>query len=135
MSHHTWIDNFHTGFNLCAIDSYMKHTGDNSYKDSIEKGLTYHLKNHFLDDMTPKYYNTTLYPIDIHNYAQGIITMLKFSKKKEAISLAENAIKNMQDKKGFFYFQKNRHLTTKIPYIRWSQAWMFYALSLLKDEN
>ncbi len=38
-------------------------------------------------------------------------------------------IANMQDKKGYFYYQKYRFYKIKIPYIRWSQAWMFYALT------
>ena len=33
-----------------------------------------------------------------------------------------------------FYYQKTKWHTTKIPYIRWSQAWMFYALSLLNSK-
>jgi len=38
-------------------------------------------------------------------------------------------IENMQDSKGFFYYQKYKYTTCKIPYIRWAQSWMFYAFS------
>ena len=38
-------------------------------------------------------------------------------------------INNMQDEKGFFYFQKKNKSTNKIPYIRWSQAWALHALT------
>ena len=34
----------------------------------------------------------------------------------------EWTIENMQDERGFFYFQKNRTFTSRIPYMRWSQA-------------
>jgi hypothetical protein len=45
--------------------------------------------------------------------------------------IADWAIENMQDETGYFYYQKTKLFTNKIPYIRWSQAWMFYALSYL----
>ena len=38
-------------------------------------------------------------------------------------------LRKMQSRKGFFYYQKNRFLTNRISYMRWAQAWMFYALS------
>ena len=42
----------------------------------------------------------------------------------------EWTIDNMQDKKkGYFYFQLNRKIKSKIPYIRWGQAWMMYGMS------
>jgi hypothetical protein len=47
-----------------------------------------------------------------------------------ARKIAKWAIENIQDKNGYFYYQKTRFYTNKISYIRWSQAWMFYALSL-----
>ena len=36
----------------------------------------------------------------------------------------------MLDKQGFFYFQKDGFFTNKTSYLRWSQAWMAYALAL-----
>ena len=50
-------------------------------------------------------------------------------------------IENMFDKKGFFYYQQWPFITNRISYMRWSQAWMFLALSSLilkmkeNDEN
>jgi hypothetical protein len=40
------------------------------------------------------------------------------------------AIENLQGPAGFFYFQRHRFYTIKIPYMRWAQQWMLYALSL-----
>ena len=45
-----------------------------------------------------------------------------------AHTIAEWTIKNMQDKKGYFYYRKFKYYINKIPYIRWSQAWMLLAL-------
>ena len=38
-------------------------------------------------------------------------------------------IEHMQDEKGFFYFQITPKGTNRIPYMRWSQAWAFNALT------
>ena len=51
-----------------------------------------------------------------------------------AVKLKEQNIDNMQDQNGFFYHQKWPFLTNKIPYLRWGQAWMMFALSSLMEE-
>jgi hypothetical protein len=38
-------------------------------------------------------------------------------------------IKNMHSNKGYFYYQVKKLYKIRLPYMRWSQAWMFYALS------
>jgi hypothetical protein len=39
----------------------------------------------------------------------------------------------MQDKKGYFYYQKFPFFTNKISYMRWGQAWMLLAISSLLE--
>lgn len=130
---HQWIDNFHTGYNLECISDYMKYSHDNSYSENLEKGFEYYLKTFFSKKGIPKYYNNSVYPIDIHSPAQFIVTLVKLGKFCEQKELANTVldwtIKNMQSKKGYFYFQINRFFSSRIPYIRWAQAWMFYSLS------
>lgn len=127
---HQWVDNFHTGFNLVSLDTVRKYLSGDRWNASIDRGLGYHLKNHFLDDMTPKYYDTALYPVDIHNFAQGVDTFLTLGYPEKARKLLKNAVGLMWDrKKHYFYYQKKRWYTNRIDYIRWSQAWMFYALT------
>ena len=128
-----WIDSFHTGFILECISDYTKFTNDNQFINHFDKGMKYYLKTFFEESGAPKYYNNSLYPIDIHSPAQLITTLYKTNYFNKNKNLAEKVlfwtIKNMQHKDGFFYYQKNRFFTSKIPYMRWSQAWMFYALS------
>jgi hypothetical protein len=40
----------------------------------------------------------------------------------------------MQDKRGYFYYQIKKGISSKIPYMRWSQAWMMYAMSYYLKE-
>jgi len=135
LMHHQFIDNFHTGFNLVALKNWMEYTGESLWEDKLEKAYHCFLNAFWLKDGCPKYYNNALYPIDIHCSAQGIVTCLKLAEYNEqsipmARKIAHWAVANMQDKEGYFYYQKTSWYTNKIPYIRWSQAWMFYALSL-----
>ena len=136
LHHHRFIDNFHTGFNLVALKNWMAYTGEHRWQDELSKAYGYFLDTFWQSDGCPKYYNNSLYPIDIHCSAQGIITCVKLEEFDDisrpiADKIARWAIENMQDKNGYFYYQKTKWYTNRIPYIRWSQAWMFYALALL----
>lgn len=143
---HQWIDNFHTGFNLECIWEYGTYSGDNSYRNNFEKGMKYYLDTFFDMEGRSKYYNNSLYPIDIHAPSQLIITLSKSNLFKENRELIDRVtkwtIENMQSSKGYFFYQKKKYYTNKIPYMRWSQGWMFYGLStylyelnLSKNEN
>jgi hypothetical protein len=127
----SWIDSFHTGFNLQAIRTFLKLGEGEGYRSAYEKGVHFYSENFFLADGTPKYYHDRVYPIDIHAPAQAIAF---FSGEGQAYrELTDRVLgwtlEHMKDPKGYFYFRKGRNWTNKIPYMRWSQAWMFHALT------
>jgi len=130
---HRWIDNFHTGYNLECISDYMKFSGDKSYENNLRKGFDYYINTFFTEKGISKYYNNSVYPVDIHAPAQLVITLSKLNKFEEYRALLDNVlgwtIENMQSPKGYFYYRKNRFYKSRISYMRWAQAWMFYALS------
>lgn len=132
LPYHQWIDNFHTGFNLEAISDYQKFTNSNDFDDCLKKGLAYYLNTFFLESGMPKYYSNNTYPIDIHCSAQLPITLSAMGVLDEHKDLVKRVltwtIENMQSSEGYFYYQKGKNRTKKIPYIRWAQAWMFRAL-------
>ncbi len=140
-SFHQWIDNFHTGYNLECIADYIKFSGDNEFEMELSKGYNYYIHTFFTHDGIPKYYNNSVYPIDIHAPAQLIITMAKLDKFHEQQVLIDKVlewtIRKMQSEQGFFYYQINKYFSSKIPYMRWAQAWMFYSMSeyLLQVNN
>lgn len=129
-----WIDSFHTGYNLEALVIYQQLTGDTSFSGSIDKGYDFYLNNFFLPDGTPKYYHNKTYPVDIHSPAQLIVALCRSGKLEQHRELADRVlnwtIRNMQDPSGYFYYQKHRLYINKISYMRWSNAFMFNALSL-----
>lgn len=138
-----WIDSFHTGYNLDALIAYEEQTGDLQFHAAIEKGFKYYVENFFESDGTPKYYHNKMYPIDIHCPGQLFVTLARLNRLGQYRELADKVmdwtITNMQDKKGYFYYQLKKGMDTKISYMRWSNAFMFcamtYFLSTIKAEK
>jgi rhamnogalacturonyl hydrolase YesR len=126
-----WIDSFHTGFNLQSVLYFLGEGLGDEYKAAFDKGVSFYRDNFFLADGTPKYYHDRTYPIDIHAPAQALVFFSNLGEPYRPFTdkIAGWMIENMQDKKGFFYFQKKKHYTNKIPYMRWGQAWAFHALT------
>ena len=137
----SWIDSFHTGYNLDAIQTYQDKTGDMQFNSNIEKGFQYYIDNFFLSDGTPKYYHNKIYPIDIHCPGQLFVNLSvnqKFEAYKDLADSVFNWVtQNMQASKGYFYYQLKEGVSSKISYMRWSNAFMFNALSyyLLEKNN
>ncbi|MBL8148848.1 MAG: delta-aminolevulinic acid dehydratase [Blastocatellia bacterium] len=130
-----WCDNFHTGFNLVSLDTVIRECGMDRWKEALEKGFKFYMSNFFLADGTPKYYHNKIYPIDIHSSAQAIVTFVRLKHLIDdsqgwVIKLTDWVLANMWDRSGYFYFQKTAFFTKKISYMRWSQAWMAYALAM-----
>jgi len=131
---------FHQGFILDSLIDFIKYVGtnDKKYTQSLMKGSEFYINLQFENFERSKWRLPWSFPVDIHHQAQGIITLSKLYDlfKKEnyldfAKKIAEWTVENMQDEMGYFYYQKWPFLTNKIPYIRWSQAWMMLALSSL----
>ena len=127
------IDNFHTGFILESLKIYTEATGDRDYIPIIKKGLFFYQDNFFLSNGAPKYFYNKSFPFDIHSASQAIITLLQLRNYGSDSSLCQRIviwmIDELQDRSGYFYYQKGRYLTNKISYMRWSQAWALRALS------
>ncbi len=131
---------FHQGFILDALLRFIQLEGNNNpvAKESYKKGLEFYHKKQFLPNGQGIYRYPRKWPVNIHNQAQGIITFTRaaaagFGEKYHhfARTIAQWTIQNMQDKDGHFYFLKYPLFTNKIPYIRWSDAAMAYALAVL----
>lgn len=129
----SWKDSFHTGYNLDAIAHYRNKCGRHDFDTYLEKGTEFYLTMFFTKEGVPKYYHNKTYPIDIHCPGQLFVIMNSLKNVNEIQLIAEKVlawtIRNMQDRRGYFYYQKKQFLTTKISYMRWSNAFMFNALS------
>ena len=137
-----WVDNFHTAYVLLSLHrvSSVAPSVGKAAAEAISRGLDYWIKNFFLDDGAPKYYDNKIYPIDIHCAAVAIAAMCEMKQRDEllqpiATRVAAWTIGNMLDPLGYFYYQKRKTRVIKTPFMRWSQAWMAYALAVLIEST
>jgi len=136
----SWADNFHTAFILGSLSRIIESC--ESARDEIEpvliRGYAFWSERFFLDNGWPKYYPDRLYPADVHSAASAIVTLVELRGRVPGVlnlaeQIAEWAIANVHDDRGFFYYQRRRFHTVRIPYMRWSEAWMMYGLSRLME--
>ena len=135
-----WIDNFHTGYNLCALQSIGRYAGTLEFESCIRRGLEFYRTHFFREDGAPRYFHDRTYPVDIHCVAQSIITLLGLKdldpgNVELARSVFQWAMNHMWDERGFFYYRVLRFCTIRTPYMRWAQAWMLLAMSTLLCES
>ena len=132
----SWADNFHTAFvliSLARIRRACEAAGD-ELTESIRRGYRFWRESFFLADGWPKYYHRSAYPADAHAAGASIVALTELREfdtgaLEFAARVARWSIENLFDRRGFFYYQKRRLYTVRTPYMRWSQAWMSYALA------
>lgn len=130
-SYQRWIDSFHTGFNLQSLLYFLQEGWWEEARDGFVRGTDFYRTSFFLEDGTPKYYHDRLWPIDIHAPSQAVVffSMMGGTYRRFAGHLLSWMIGNMQDGKGYFHFRITPRGSNRIPYMRWSQAWAFNALT------
>lgn len=133
-----WRDSFHTGFKLESLAVYQKCCDDDSFQENIKKGYDYWINNYFIvEEGIAKYYDnrTQNKTVDLHCTAQAASTIFKLEMMHENSLLLNKiyswAFDNMQNKDGYFYYQKRGSSLNKINYMRWPNAWMFYGMSYI----
>jgi hypothetical protein len=144
----SWADSFHTAFILCSlsriIDSLEAEPGAiaagliDELDNSLRRGYKFWHERFFLDNGWPKYYPDRLYPADAHSAASAIVTLVDLRGRIPgamilADKIAQWSIGNLRDSRGYFQYQRRRPYKVHIPYMRWSQAWMAYALARLLE--
>lgn len=129
-----WIDNFHTGYNLCALQAISRYVETSEFEHPLRRGFDFYRRHFFNSAGEARYFHDHRYPIDIHCVAQSLITLTEFADyHRDSISMADRVLgwtmRHMWDDQGFFYYRVLPLLTIRTSYMRWSQAWMLLALS------
>jgi len=154
-SHQSWADNFHTAYILTSLSRINAvsvpgavATGSMSvpgavatgldFDNALRRGYGFWTERFFLANGWPKYFPDRLYPADIHSAASAMVTLVELRGRiSSTLLLAEKiadwANTNLRDPRGFFYYQRRRFNTVHIPYMRWSDAWMMYALARWRE--
>ena len=134
-SHHQFIDGFHTGYNLETLNIIQQYCPDDAIRAAIKKGFDYYIYHLIDSEGTAKYYHDTPYPLDTHNFAQAIVTLLILDKDESDTSLVRKVVQRgfntlyMEPEQRFVY-QKTASGTNRINYSRWTQSWAYYSLNM-----
>lgn len=132
-----WIDHYHTGFVLRALDDLYTSTGWEDLREALDRGYRYYVNHLFADRRIPRLTETSRYPVDIHSCAEAILCLSQLANRYDdaldrALAVADWTLDHMRHPDGFFFYRRYRFLTIKIPYMRWGQAWMLAALTRLQ---
>jgi hypothetical protein len=156
-AYQSWSDNFHTAFVLTSLARILKTCRAELESTAVEKssvektfpvgdeirraivrGYEFWRSSFFLADGWPKYYHHSAHPADAHSAGAAVVALAELKDfEPDALDLAARvaawAVRELFDRRGFFYYQKRRLYTVRTPYMRWSQAWMMYALARLLE--
>ncbi|HEU4595344.1 MAG TPA: hypothetical protein VFS10_09395 [Pyrinomonadaceae bacterium] len=146
-AYQSWADNFHTAFVLdslarirraCAGELERNADLNVESERAIDRGYAFWREAFFLADGWPKYYHDRVFPADAHAAGAAIVALADLREYDEgALDLAERvaawAVRELLDARGFFHYQLRRFRRVRTPYMRWSQAWMLYALARLLE--
>ena len=135
-----FVDNYHSGFVIRMLHSIWKLTGREDVKQSLDKCVRHYTENFFEDNRIPWLLPHRKYRVDIHSCAEAITCLSVISEDypgtaELAGNVVEWTVNELRDPSGFFYYGllksrfTGRVYRSRIPYIRWSQAWMLKALS------
>jgi hypothetical protein len=137
-AHHRWIDSFHTGFVLAALDVFARATRDRETEAAVARGAAFYAARFFGPRGEPFYFADRRHPYDVHSAAQAVITFTQLADRDPALAaLAARVAGYMVDRflapDGHFRYQLRRTHVVSIPYMRWSQAWGVRALAAIME--
>lgn len=132
-----FIDHFHTCFVLKNLYKINRHLRRDDIGKAIERGIAYYNEALFAEDGLPRPYaagkKAGIVKIEMYDMAEaislGVLMRDRFSENyKRSVSLAKK-LKDYQHRKGFFATRVYSWGPQFMPYIRWPQAQLFYALT------
>ncbi|MGH9942708.1 MAG: hypothetical protein ACRD9R_10185, partial [Pyrinomonadaceae bacterium] len=139
-NYQSWADNFHTAFVLTSLARLISAGADeaNELTGALRRGYGFWRESFFLAGGWPKYYHDRAYPADAHSAAAAIVCLCELKDVNAgalpfATEVADWSLRHLRAPEGYFYYQRRRTHTVRTPYMRWSQAWMLYALARLLE--
>lgn len=129
-----WIDSFHTGYNLLALDAIGRHLDWKPAHEAVRRGFVYYCAHFFAPDGMVKYFHDRAYPVDAHAVAHAVLTLAQLAAADAAkLRLAADTIdwarRRLRDPSGYFYYQRWPWFANRTDHMRWSQAWMLRGLA------
>lgn len=135
----TQVD-FHQGFMLDGLLTALAVYGDDPrIVEAYRRGIAFYRWEQFTESGQGLYRWPRRWPANIHNQAQGIVTFCRAGARMPehrafADRIAAWTLANMYGGDGIFHYLRYPFFSNRIPYFRWSQAWMLYALAHLLED-
>ena len=134
---HSKLDHYHSGFEIRCLWKISKMLNDKDIYNAYRNYYEFYKQNYI---GIKEIYLIPLkkYPINIHGCAEAIICNViiedgKYANEKWLINIIEWINNTMLDKDNLYIYEINKFLCFKIKtrfkFLRWSQAWMFLALT------
>lgn len=135
-----WIDSYHTGYNLLALRDVDRVFPGDGLSVALRKGYAYYLDHFFEPDGKVKYYHNRGIPYDAHAAAHALLTLRELRNLDPDRSdmlwrrvWTKTVSLFWDERRGCFHYALTRFGLNRIDYIRWVQAWMFYAMARCQE--
>jgi hypothetical protein len=134
----TFIDHFHTGFVLRHLDTIAVNTSCDFIAAPLKSGYAFYRERLFANGI-PLHSPGEVYPLDIPNCAEALICLSQLAPKFGGVELIDSTLEfattRMRHSDGYYAAAITRSIFGErridVPYMRWGQAWMLYALASL----
>jgi len=123
------MDTVQNGLVIEAFQRYAEVTGDDRYELTLADAVEFYQRVLFDDDGAPNADEQRSYPRDVRAAAQGILVFTYRGDIEFARRIVEWTLDNLYAGDGRFLFRQHRLHTKRPVLMRWSVAWMAYALS------
>jgi hypothetical protein len=134
-SHHGFIDGFHSGYILDLLHR-LDGAGWPGLQNAMDRGWQFYQRACFDGQGLPRSFAGTNRYLDSHAVAQAMATLQRFGALAQARDVALFAIDPLFDQKsGVFYAGLGRFGKDRRVFMRWTQAWMVWALSIMIDKE
>ncbi len=132
--HHGFIDGFHTGYILDLLDRF-RNTGMPGLGDAITCGWAFYRAQCFDDQGIPRSFAGKGGYLDAHAVAQAMASLCRFGDDDGAVHVASWACANLFDpSRDLFFAGIGRFGKDPQNYLRWTQAWMVWGLSIVIEK-
>ncbi|WP_296993010.1 prenyltransferase/squalene oxidase repeat-containing protein [Thalassospira sp. UBA1131] len=135
-SHHHFVDGFHTGYVLDLLDR-LRASGMDGLNNAIACGWQFYRSACFDKNDLPRSFAGRDGYLDAHAVAQAMASLSRFGDRDGVIRLSEWAAENLFDPGRDLFFagiKKDGRLDRR-NYMRWTQAWMVWALSIMIENT
>jgi hypothetical protein len=133
----SFVDGFHTGFILEALQSIGRDTG-RDLTGPIGRGLCFYLERLFAGRRPLRKIGQN-WPLDLRDCAQAAITLMQLRKihpeaAERAMAVADWTLHHMRARQGYFYHLRWKRMCLPISYVRF-QGWMLLAFAVLLSDT